>query len=327
MKAIPDYKNSAFIVPGSVLEHVEGADRCDLAVLLWVLGKGDFSVTSAADSLGISENDFLASLRYWEECGVLTTGISKKSKRAEKTDKKEEALPEKTKRTSSLPSYTTEETARYLEKNKKTAELIDSCEQLLGKIFTTAETNIVIGMLDHLSLSGDYILLLFAHAVKIGKASVRYVEKMALGLVDRDITKYKELEAELAAVELSETTLRQVRSMFGIGSRVFTAKEKKTVRTWCVDWGFGEDVIGKAYEVTVNATGDASLNYANAVLDTWHAEGLETPEQIDEYLEKHRNAKPSGKKGGKKAGSGTSSFETDDFFEAALKRSYGKKEG
>ena len=324
MKAIPDYKNSAFIVPGSVLENIDGADRCDLAVLLWVLGKGDFSITSAADSLGISENDLLASLRYWEECGVLTTGISKKSKGAEKTDKKSSRTEkEKPKRSSSLPSYTTEETARYLEKNKKTAELIDSCEQIIGSVFSTAETNIIIGLLDHLSLSGDYILLLFAHAVKIGKGNVRYVERMALGLVDRDITKYKELEAELAAVELADDVLGRVRSMFGIGSRVFTAKEKKTVRTWCVDWGFGDDVIGKAYEVTVNATGEASINYANAVLDTWHAEGLTTAEQIDEYLEKHKKDKPSGKKSGKKKDDAASSFETDDFFEAALKRSYG----
>ena len=173
-------------------------------------------------------------------------------------------------------------------------------------------------MLDHLSLSGEYIMLLFAHAVKMGKKSVRYIEKLALSLVDRDITTYAELEEELARRELTESTLKEVRRLFGIGSRAFTAKEQQIVRNWCVTWNFGIDVITRAYEITANSTGDASFPYANAILSSWHDAGLCSAEEVDAYIEQQNAKRVSDK-----SADNSSSFDTDDFFEAALKRSYG----
>lgn len=321
MKVTPEYKQSAFIVPSSALEYLTEADGSFLAVLLYVLSKGEFTVTSAADELGIDEHDFIAALNFWEGKGVISACSGKsaaKTKKSSKTEKETEETKSKTARASVLPTYTTEETARFLESNKTTAEIIDTCENIIGKIFTTSETNIVIGMLDHLALSGDYILLLFAHAAKIGKKSLRYIEKLAISFADRDITEYAELEEELANIELCSTTQKHVRSIFGIGRRAFTDKEQKFVYNWSVKFGYGKDVITRAYEVTVNNTGDASMNYANAVLENWHKAGLTTLEQVDESLA----AKAKESKGG--SDTTKSSFDTDDFFEAALKRSYGK---
>ncbi len=338
MKIVPNYGNSAFVVPGSATEHLTTADRAALACLLYVMNKQDFSVTSAAEELRMDEEDFISALRFWEEAGVIESkGRSKRSKASAKSTESNDVRPAKPQKkhvASSLPSYSTAETAKFLEDNAKTAELIISCENIIGKIFTTAETNIIIGMLDHLSLSGDYILLLFAHAAKIEKKSVRYIEKLALSFVDRDITKYSELEAELANIELAENTVHHVRSLFGIGSRALTPKEKKMISTWCITWSFTDEIITKAYEITVNATGDASLSYANAVLENWYNAGLKTPEEIDSYSAEYDKTKKGASRYGKKGsakntfGPENSSFDTDDFFEAALRRSFdeaGKK--
>lgn len=325
MKVTPEYKQSAFIVPSSALEHLSDADGVDLACLLYVLGKGEFTVTGAAEDLGIEEQELIKALNFWESKGVISTasgkGTASKSNTASaaKTaaSKNEEASKAKTKQSSALPTYTTAETARFLESNKNTAEIIDSCENIIGKIFTTAETNIVIGMLDHLGLSGDYILLLFAHAAKLGKKSLRYIEKLALSFADRNITEYAELEEALADIELCSTTQKHVRNIFGLGRRAFTDKEQKFIYNWTVKFCYGNDIISKAYEVTVNNTGSASLSYANAVLENWYKAGLTTLEQIDESLAANKkDAKAN-------ADSDKSSFDTDDFFEAALKRSYG----
>jgi len=52
-------------------------------------------------------------------------------------------------------------------------------------------------------------------------------------------------------------------------------------------------------------------SYANAILENWYASGLKTVKDVEAQEEQRSKAVPSG-----------SSFSTDSFFEAALKRSY-----
>lgn len=326
MKISAEFGRSAFAVPGSVLEHLRDADSLELSVLLYALSAGDFNLTDAAEELGTDESEFMNAVNAWERRGVLV--IERKSSKKQRASKRTAAVASSashashaattkrsTKKSSRLPSYTLEESAAFLEENKTSAEIIDSCENIIGKIFTTAETNIVIGMLDHLSLSGDYILLLFAHAASIGKKSVRYIEQMAISLFDRGITEYAELEAELSAVKQCRETEGLVRKIFGIGTRALTAKEEKFIRNWSTKFNYGEDIIRRAYEITVNNTKEASTDYANAVLENWYTANLTTLEQIDASIDA-RNAEK------KRGNEEHSSFDTDDFFEAALKRSY-----
>ncbi len=322
MKVSAEFKRSAFAVPGSVIEHLKDADSIELAVLLYALANAEFSLTDAANAIGTDEHEFINAISNWEKRGVLVSErcASKKSRKAKDAGLNApppEKVKEKKKRTSQLPSYTTEETAAFLEENKCSAEIIDSCENIIGKIFTTAETNIIIGLLDHLSLSGDYILLLFAHAADIGKKSVRYIEKMALSFFDRGITEYAELEEELAAMAQSEKTEKAVRKIFGIGKRALTEKEERFIRNWGTKYGYGKDIITRAYEITVNNTGDASMDYANAVLENWYKADLTTIEAVDESIAARKAEKKASETNGT-----LSSFDTEDFFDAALKRSY-----
>ena len=76
-------------------------------------------------------------------------------------------------------------------------------------------------------------------------------------------------------------------------------------------------MVSRAYEMTVSATNEASVPYANAILERWNSEGIRTLEDVDK-AEAKRNETSKGE-------SGNGSFDTDDFFEAALKRSYNKK--
>ena len=76
---------------------------------------------------------------------------------------------------------------------------------------------------------------------------------------------------------------------------------------------YSVEIIQKAYEVTADATGKGSFAYANAVLERWNAEGLRTVESIEaSYANKGEEAPTPG------------SFDTDSFFEAAVRRSLGE---
>ena len=79
---------------------------------------------------------------------------------------------------------------------------------------------------------------------------------------------------------------------------------------------YGQDVITRAYEITVDAIGKPSLPYANSILERWAAAQLHTLEQIEKAeANREGHAVPTAP---------GNSFDTDDFFDAALKRSFGE---
>ena len=51
-----------------------------------------------------------------------------------------------------------------------------------------------------------------------------------------------------------------------------------------IGYGYGEEIIRMAYEVTVNATGNASIPYANSILTRWHEAGMKTSEDVERLI-------------------------------------------
>ncbi|MBQ3791980.1 MAG: DnaD domain protein [Clostridia bacterium] len=148
--------------------------------------------------------------------------------------------------------------------------------------------------------------------------SIRYLEKMAIDLHDRGVTTYEALEEELKRVEKRADLEAYVRDLFGLGKRTLIKKEKAFIDTWANTFRFSRDMIAKAYEVTVNNTQGPSMDYANRVLENWYAAGYTAPDEVD--------AAQAERKAQKSVPEGTS-FSTDEFFEAALLRSYGNRQG
>ncbi|MGN1346261.1 MAG: DnaD domain protein [Eubacteriales bacterium] len=317
MKINPIYKHEILSLPAEIVsEKLSTATSDELRVLLAVLLEREFTVSELAARLDMTENALRRSISAWEACGALTVESSV-SAAGNAAEVKKEILRGASKPLSSstLPHYSSEEIASVMERTPGSSELLDSCQQTLGKIFNTAETSIVIGLMDHLSLTPDYILLLCSHAAAVGKKSVRYVEKMALDFFDRDILTYEALEEELNAIERRASLEYFVRNLFGLGQRALVKKEKEFLANWVDQYGFSREMIQAAYEVTVAKTDKPTMNYANAVLQNWYAAGFKTVADVEAAEAERAKTKdvPAG-----------TSFATDSFFEAALKRSYGE---
>ncbi len=329
LKIIPNYENSVAVIPSRVIECLNDATGNDMAVLIAAMRDGTgFDPDAVCRELGITKKTLESAISFWEKNGIITvegSGMSGRSvpfgkKNGQTDSEKEDTRPARLQR-KEVPPLTTEEVARFLEENEKAKLLIKDIEKAFGKILTRAEVSIVVGLIDHLSLDPEYIMLLVAHAKERDKRSVRYVETLAFSFFDNGITSYSALVEEMASVEAAESFEGSVRKIFGLGKRALTKKEKSIIKTWCSDWGYGEDVVTEAYEITVTNTNEPSLPYANAILEKWHSLGLKTVGEARAYQDEHS----SGSKKKKGASKTTSSFDTDDFFEAALKRSYDNK--
>ena len=318
-----NYQSEVLVVPGTVLSVP--ADAVQLRVLLWLASDLTLAqkIKQLAKLADCTSSEARAALEFWTAQGILNTdgeierSVSHSETATSKEAQKKVASSSKKllQRADELPNYTSPEISELLEKRAGVRAMIDEAQQILGKIFNTSELNVLVGMYDYMGLSEEGILLLLAHCKNIGKANLRSIEKYAYKLVDRDITTPAALEEEFRTVEALHSFEGQVRTLFGMKARALTGREDKMLRAW-VSFGYDIEVVRRAYEMTVAATNEASLPYANAILERWHAEGLQTAEDVDRAI-----AEQKAKKDGQQISLGNS-FDTDDFFEAALKRSF-----
>ncbi len=329
MKYILNYGNSVSAIPGAAMKVIDRASAIDLRVLLCVAANGGDVDPKKLEELALgSENQVREALSFWRGAGVISFADeeSKDKKKNAKEDtkpsapeKKEEKKPEtRLKSVAELPKYNSDELAGILESRNETATLIDECQCIMGKVFSIREIGILVGLLDFLGLDCEYIMILLTYCVSIGKKTLHYVEKTAFELYDSGITTGEQLSEELTRRERANAVEGKIRALFGIGARAFTTKEKKFISAWINDMKYSFEIIERAYEVTADATGKGAFPYANTILERWNAEGLRTLEDIERSYIKAEEEKKEGKKGEK------GSFETDSFFEAAVRRSLGE---
>ena len=321
MKYTVNYGNGTCVLPGSVIDVMSRAGAVDLRVLMYLCASGgEIDMAALCNTCLCDEDEARDALAFWRGAGVIESdksGAKKTQSRANEQPKKASEQPEKQKKlraADELPNYTSDQLGDILEKRQDIVTLIDECQNIVGKLFTAKEMNIVIGLCDYLELDFEYIMMLMAYCVSMGKKTLHYVEKTAFGLYDAGICTAEQLTEEIERRERAANIEGKIRSLFGLGGRAFTTKEKKFIGAWVNEFGYGEDVIQKAYEITADATGGASIPYANSVIERWNAEGLRTLEAIEE----------SYKKNAESTRANNSSFDTDSFFEAAVLRSLGE---
>lgn len=338
-----NYGQGVLVLPSTVPEADATPEQ--LRVLLWLASDPTlFAKPAQLARLADADREEIGDiLDFWQSVGVLSNGKeAQESKKAQRkpTDKPAksatakpmadtkpvaeakpaveakpaaEAKPAFLARADELPNYSTAELSDLLEKSQSLRMLVNEAQNIWGKVFNPYEAQLLVGLSDYLRLDDEYILLLLAHSKRIGKKSLREVERYALRLVDDGVTDAAALEEFVKRTEARRTLQGKIRAMFGLGSRSFTAKENAMLDNWTA-YGYGEDIIRRAYEITVGAINEPSLPYANSILERWHSEGLDTAAQIDAKLDAEREKKGQAVM--------TGSFDTDDFFEAALKRSF-----
>lgn len=335
MKLTINYGNGVVCVPAAALSQLSRADGDAVKLLLYLISTPNPTREKAAAACGCSVSAVDEALAFW--CGAGLLDAERVKKEPTKKDKSQITDTEPAKQPATnvqvvdsatpsgkaalsadaLPHYTTEELTALLQSRKELCHLLDECARVFGKVFNTYEVNTLLGLIDYLNLDGEYVLLLLAYCARMGKKTIRYAQRMALSLYDDGVTDVATLQECLKQREEYETAEHQIRTLFGMRSRALTAKEKKMLHAWLDDYHYGLDIITHAYELTVDATGNASVPYANSILERWNSEKLRTLEDI-------QAADAARGKGSTKEPAPGNSFDTDDFFTAALQRSYGE---
>lgn len=317
----------------------------DLRVLLaLILCDCDISRKELQERALCDAETVTGALQYWRGAGVLAKGkkaketaIEEKEEEKEETKAKTEDSPaEKKKKTIESPdkfSHTpSDKLAREIDRDHLQT-LIEACQQTVGKTLSTSDINIIVGMHRELSLDGDYIITLISYCFENERRSLKYVEKMAFVLTGQGIVTEEDLVQYIDDRRRFATFEWQLKKKFGMGNRDFTKKQESLVHKWEKEYDYPIDVVTMAFDITVDSINKADFSYMDAILSKWHAAGCRTEADVTAFTEKEaakrktsQNAQTEKKTEQKSKNStvGNSSFDTDDFFNRALERSYKK---
>lgn len=353
------FDTDAIAIPGGALSAMDRASVNDVKVLLALCAHRelcaaygeDETVSALAETVGCSLGEVKDAVAFWRGVGVLDVGAGKS--RSSARARKEASAPiiseepvmaedtadvRKPMPKSEVPRYTTEELTALLEARKDAADCIHECQRIWGKMFNTHEINMILGLVDYLGLAWEYVLTLLAYCRKVQetrgiKPSLHYMEKTAFGFYDEGVCDLPALEDKIKQIEQMVEVEGQLRTLFGMGARALTPAEKRYFAAWLYEYKYGIDIIRRAYEVTVDTKGSFNIRYMNSVLANWNKDGLRTLEDVEradaafraENENKRVGAPVSG--GRKSVSQGKpASFDVDDFFAAAVRRSFGEDE-
>lgn len=309
MKYRIDFGSLPFVCPERINEYIKSADRDSLAALLALLSlRGECDESAVCALSGVDIDSVKQAIAFWRGTGIISVS-------GEEQTVIKPARTEKAQKIAEIPQYSGEELETLISKNSL-RELIDECQSISERIFNPTEINKLVAMREYLGLETEHILMLFIYCKSIGKTSLRYIEKTAYSLYDEGIDSLSAFEDYIKRKEELDTLTGKLRKLFGAKDRSLTPKEKAYIACWYGDWGFSYDIIELAYQVTVDNTDKFSLPYLNKVLSNWHDDGLSDVEAIKASLESFKSQKSEKKKKG--------SFDTDEFFAAALKKSMEK---
>ena len=330
MKLFFEYGRHAAAIPAIPASTLKRAGKAELMLLMalgsdsGLLNDYEGSADRTAAALGLTRAALDAALGFWIGAGILTKdGEDTVPAVAEKPAEPVVSVPRRTVVTE-LPHYTVDEAQAVMSRRPGAMELVDDAQKALGRVFTShAEISQLLGIVEGLGLSDEYILILLAHCRNMGKTSMRYAEKLAVSLYDADITSPEALSEHLHGLEVAATTEGKLRTLLGV-NRSFTAKEKGFIAEWVGKFAFEDEMIAKAFEFAADATTNPTVNYMHSILTRWHEGGIKTPADADRDRELHRGTVQKGK--GKSAPAAdpmqATSFNANEFFEAALRRGY-----
>lgn len=263
-------------------------------------------------------------LAFWRGAGLIKTDV----KRRETASVVPQEPPKPVRSADELPKYSGKQLSEIITRDNL-ASFVEACQEIYGKVLSTTDINILVGLREELHYDCETVYLILSHYGEKAKKPMKYIEKTAFSLFDAGLHSFEEVAAHIEKKRRIETREGHLRRLLGIGERALTSEEEKAFVRWCEEYNYDDSVIEFAYEQTVKATNKASVPYMDKIISRWNTAGCKTLADVHALSEKEKAerssaAKPKSEKQAEK--DEMRSFEVDDFFSHALDRSYGKKD-
>ncbi len=264
------------------------------------------TVSELAKKLDKDNDAVETAIDFWITAGVLAKcgrgySISTEEKETSVSNKKDKGTSKSGLR--ERPSYTSAEIDAVAAQNKGIDTLFKQAEEILGRILSPSDFELIYSFVDWLGLPVEVVIMLLQYAASRGKTAKRYLETVAIDWADKGIDNYESAEEYIREIELKLSNEGKIRGILGIYDRALTQTEKKYIKAWTFEKYIPSELVAEAYDRTVAATGKLSWQYMNKILISWNEEGLKTVDEVreKEALFKLKSAPTKVKTNGKKS--------------------------
>ncbi len=268
-----------------------------------------------AEALGIIESDVRMAWEYWERIGLVKL---QKDGSVVFEDLSSPIVPKA--KAAVRPQYKTKDLAVAVSENADLALLLEHAENIFGKTFSTSEVAVLYGIYDWLELSPEVILMLLEHCAAMEKYNIRYAEKIAMEWNEKGISNIEDAETYLTETDKRGKITRKFKRTFGITGRQLSDSEYAYILQWTEELKLPTELIKAAYEKTVLATGNASFPYINAILQSWHRQGITKTSDIEKDTQPIKPPKPNGKNNKFTDYEQTGEYDYSEFERRALEK-------
>lgn len=189
-------------------------------------------------------------------------------------------------RPSQPPTYSEADLIRA-QKGEHFPRLLGEVQRRLGRVLSTEECKVLLSIYEYLGMSEEVVSILICYCIQRARTrgssrnpSIHTIEREAYHWADLGIDTMEEAASYMQMQLERQSKVGRIRQVLQLGERRLTAGEEKFVLQW-IDWGFGTDEVGKAYEKTCMNTGGLKWPYLNSILKSWHAQGLHSIADIE----------------------------------------------
>lgn len=273
-----------FVVPEDVADkHLRLAGAVQLKVLLWLSRhEGRYEDEACSQAVGASAADCRDALRYWVDAGVLLSDeaptVPTQSVSASQTTV-QQTLP-RVARPQAVKPQMPEVIARR-QNCSEFAYLLDEVSVRIGRPLSPGDMETLLYLFDTAGMPVEVLLLVVGYAVSAERASMRYIEKVALDWADKGLVTMAAAEEHLCYLEQTEQALAHITDVCGLEKLPSGAAVRDASVKWIYDWKIGDDVLRMAYDVCRQKTGKFQVRYMDRVLENWREQGADTPEKVE----------------------------------------------
>ncbi len=199
------------------------------------------------------------------------------------------------------PSYTEGDVMTAMDTDADFRSLYGEVQRLLGKVLTTEELKLLLGLRRYFGLPNDVISVLVYYCKErsrqrgsLRNPSLRTIEKEACLWAEQGIETLEQAAAYIQTQNLKNSHLERLKRLLQIHGRNLTAGEERYALSW-LEMGFDEEALAMAYEKTCLNVGGLNWAYMNKILQRWHEAGLHTAAEVRQG--DRRKAVPKGASG------------------------------
>lgn len=278
------------------------------------------SISAIADFFNHTEKDIMRALKYWEKnhllvleydsnkklCGICLTEATTETVAAQTAATQTAVTAASFSDTTSAAttadstanvsavsvsapkpqkrhSYSIDEVSNF-KKDPNISELFFIIETYLKHPMTSTDINTVLYWYDQLHFSTELIVYLVEYCICKGHSSMRYMDKVALGWHESNITTVE--QAKEQAAQHSQAYYGVMKAL-GITGRNLVDSEVTFVNKWAKEYSFDLALIQEACKRTMSATHQPSFEYTDRILTNWHQKQVHTMDDIKKLDESH----------------------------------------